>query len=34
MYTSPICDILKAQNIDFHMYADDSQLFIQIDTIL
>ena len=28
MYIVPLCDILSAQNIDFHMYADDTQIFI------
>ena len=30
LYTAPLCDILSAQNIDFHMYADDKQLYTPI----
>ena len=30
LYKAPLCDILSAQNIDFHMKADDTQLYIPI----
>ena len=33
MYTAPLCDILSAQNIDFHMYADNIQLYIPLEMI-
>lgn len=32
IYTSPIGDILRKHGIDFHLYADDTQLYITFDT--
>jgi len=32
LYTSPIEDIVRSYNIDFHLYADDSQLYISFST--
>ena len=28
LYTSPIADIINLHNLQYHLYADDSQLFI------
>ena len=27
LYTSPFADIIRRHNLNFHFYADDSQLF-------
>ena len=32
IYTSPIDDILRKHGIDFHLYADDTQLYITFGT--
>ena len=32
IYTSPIGDILRRHAIDFHLYADDTQLYISFET--
>ena len=32
MYTSPIGDILREHCIDFHLYADDTQLYVTFET--
>ena len=32
IYTSPIGDILRKHGIDFHLYADDTQLYITFET--
>lgn len=28
LYTSPVADIIRRHNLNFHFYADDSQLFL------
>ena len=32
LYTSPIGDIVRSYDINFHLYADDSQLYITFST--
>ena len=33
VYTSSLVNVLVAHGVDYHFYADDSQLYIQIDNI-
>ena len=33
VYTSSLVNVLVAHEVDYHFYADDSQLYIQIDNI-
>ena len=33
VYTSSLVNVLVAHRVDYHFYADDSQLYIQIDNI-
>ena len=28
LYTSPVADIIRRHNLNFHFYADDSHLFL------
>ena len=30
LYTSPVADIIRRHNLNFHFYADDSQLFLSL----
>ena len=32
LYTSPIADIINLHNLQYHLYADDSQLYISFKT--
>ena len=32
LYTSPIADIIDLHNLQYHLYADDSQLYISFKT--
>ena len=32
-YTSPICKIFRRRDIQYHLYADDSQLYVSFKTV-
>jgi len=32
MYTSPLSDVIESYNINYHLYADDSQLYVAFKT--
>ena len=32
MYTSPLRDVIESYNINYNMYADDSQLYVAFKT--
>ena len=31
LYTSPLCDIIRQHGMEFHLYADDSQIYFSFD---
>jgi hypothetical protein len=33
LYTQPLCDILRSKGVDFHLYADDTQIYWQFRCI-
>ena len=32
LYTSPVADIIKSHDVQYHFYADDTQLYITFKT--
>jgi len=32
MYTSPLRDVIESYNINYHLYADDSQRYVAFKT--
>ena len=32
LYTAPIADIIKAHNLQYHFYADDTQIYVTFET--
>ena len=32
LYTSPLGDIMRQHNVDFHLYADDKKLYITFES--